>query len=1131
MHWLKFVKNWKYSLSALSCWGMLLFFSPAFSQESSVLASGTWYKIAIVQTGVYQIDYNMLREMGIEASTIAPDRIQIYGNGGRMLPQANNAARPRDLVQNAILVKGQEDGRFDANDLIYFYGEGTTTINYDSVKASLSHQINTYSDTSYYFLTIGENKGLRIKSQASLLKRNPVVKDQFDDYWFYEKESVNLLHSGREWWGEYLATSSAFNIPASIPGLVPDSDMLMLTSAISNSYVKNRFLWQINGKDIGQTTTGTIQQNQYDPKGTYDQKGIKSDAVFKVKAASQPMTLSVAFDKSSQTSAQAYLNFVALQVKRELRPYDKQQIYRFLPAVQDTISYVLKDLPADWQWWNISNPALPVISLPATDGVYTENGGKTLKEFAGFTPAQALKPIGWRRIPNQNIVSGIVPDLLIITSAAWLSEAKRLVAFREDHDGMSTAVVTIPEIFNEFSSGKTDVTALRDFIRTLYNRDPARLKYVLLFGDATYDYKNILQNQTVQQRQSWVPVYESRESLDPIYTYSSDDYFGFMEAREGEWLETVAGDHSMEIGVGRLPVKSVSEARIVVDKLINYASKPSLGAWRNSVRFVADDGDGATHQQHADELEQLIQPALLSGKIFLDAYPQTTTALGQKVPEASAAIRKSINDGSLIVNYIGHGGTSGWAEEQVLTLGDMQTARGYNNLPLLITATCDFGRYDDPGLVSGGELMVLSPRGAAIATVSTTRPVYSSTNFTINKAFYQSVLDLGSTVRMGDIIKRTKNNSLVGSLNRNFALLGDPSMRLARGLQQIRWLQRPDTLRAMQKVSLQGGIYNTDESQIDATFTGTARITVFDKQVNFKTLGTEGTAAKEYSEFRSKLFDGSVAVKNGQFTCEFVMPKDIDYRFGLGRVSAYAVASDSTRDASAQLDVLVGGSAIATDDREAPKVSGYMNEPAFRNGDVIPSSSVLFLKLSDQNGINVSKAGIGHDILLTLNDTLNIILNDFYIADTDSYASGTIRYPFENLPSGKYTIRIKVWDTYNNSSELAFGFQVGTPSGIKISAFKVYPNPFDQEFSFELNHNRADEDVEIVLNLFQKTGQHLVTLKWQYYNSERIIRETIPSLHLKSLNVFGLQYLYSLEIRSLKDNSLDKRSGKLSRVP
>jgi len=462
----------------------------------------------------------------------------------------------------------------------------------------------------------------------------------------------------------------------------------------------------------------------------------------------------------------------------------------------------------------------------------------------------------------------------------------------------------------------------------------------------------------------------------------------------------------------------------------------------------------------------------------------------------------------------------------------MQSVRGMNNLPLLFTATCDFGRYDDPGIVSGAELMVLSPRGAAIGAISTTRPVYSSTNFTLSKAFYETLIKSGTNARTGDIFKETKNKALSGSLNRNFTLLADPSMRLARAQKRIRWAMPPDTLRALQKVSLQGEVYNPADGLTDSLFEGMASVEIYDKQSAFKTLGNEGNP-ESYSEFRTRLFNGSVKVVSGKFTCDFIMPKDIDYRTGTGRANIFAYQTGNTlSDAAAQLNVIVGGSVQPAADHTPPELEAYLNSAAFKPGDTVDPSSVLYVKVSDDNGINISDAGIGHGITLTINDTLTVTLNNYFTADLNDYRSGTIRYPLENMPAGKYVIRLKVWDTYNNLSEIAFDFQVGIPSGIKFNALTIYPNPFHKDFSFELIHNRVNEDVEVIFSILLNNGQLLSTFQKQYYISEPMLKETLSTLDPGENRIqYNVPLLYQIRIRSLKDNSSDQRSGKLIRYP
>jgi hypothetical protein len=1126
MRWLKHVDI----VGALLLWSlsfMAASISESYAQQSAMLSSGQVFRLAITKSGVHKVDQGFLKTMGVDVASLNPDKIRLFGNGGRMLPQKNADNRQSELMENAVWIQGGEDGKFDAADALFFYAEGPHVVIADTLTRRLSHQINHYSDTTFYFLAIGAENGLRIKFAPGIPSgAAQSVTSTFTDYWFHEKELVNVLKSGREWWGEYITGAAPFTLKAPLPGITPGSEMYFSGSALGSAQVSTKFFWQVNGQLLGESAVRPVGA------GTYDIRGQRIDVRYAVTAppGSPDITLGVSYDRNGQSSAQGYLNYMALQVQRELAPYAEQQVYRFFPGSSDTATYQFKNTTSDFLLWDITNKARPV-SLPLINGRLASLKGQAFRSFIGFNTSQAYIPDTWQILPHQSISSPPSPDLLIVTASAWKAQAQQLASFREENDGLQTLVVTQQEIYNEFSSGKPDVSAIRDFAKKLYDQESGKLKYLLLFGDASYDYRNILKGQSAFTQHNLIPVYESRESLNPVYTYSSDDFFGFMEDHEGEWIETGAGNHSLDIGVGRLPVKSVTEAQTVVDKLIRYGSQSyGKGIWRNKIAFVADDGDGNIHQKDADSLASMSSGSFFTSRIFLDAYPQTTSELGQRVPAVNEQIRKNINEGVLILNYTGHGGTSGWAEEQVLTIGDMQSVRGMENLPLLLTATCDFGRYDDPSVVSGAELMVISPRGGAIGAISTTRPVYSSTNFRINKSFYDALNSSQPSAKFGSIFRDTKNNGLFDVLNRNFTLLGDPSMRLAVAEKKVRFRESPDTLRALQKVNLTMEVVDSGTGNVDAAFNGIARVVVYDKENRFRTLGNQDSR-EVYREFRSKLFDGQVSVVNGKLDCEFLMPKDMDYSYGPGKVNVYATRSDGLADAGDQLSVVTGGSAPMHVDITPPEIEAWLNDETFRSGDVTNDSPTLMITLRDDSGINVSKAGIGHDITLTLNDSLVLTLNDYYMADLDSYKSGRIIYPFESLPPGNYQIRIKVWDIYTNPAETAFGFQVESSNGIKLQELKVFPNPFDKDLSFELSHNRPNDDIEIVFRLFTEKGQQLDKLYWRYYSGEQTIRQSLMNSSLSGILQKLIAYMYSIEVRSLKDNTVDKRGGRLVRSP
>ena len=1125
-------KNTSYQIALLFFWIVTVHGSIVNAQSTSVLNSGQWIKIEITETGIYKINADWIRKAGIDPSTFDPRNLQLYGNGPTLLPQAISSPRPVDLIQNAVWVEGEEDGKLDPSDALYFYAEGPNTIQYDSSNRSLTHQIHYYSAANYYFLTVGSQPGLRVQEKPQT-SDNAYLIDQYDDYWFYENQTFNLLHSGREWWGEYLGLTPSLTVPFSLPDVVPDSKAILRLRGIASAQVATKLIGSVNGHIIGEQNFTTV------PTGTYDVKAVisKKDYSFTYTAgATSATSVTVTFDKNGQSSASAYLDYLALQVKRYLKYGDQTQIFRFVPGAVKQVKYRLQTTSRALHVWDISRPAIPgKVALQTgteSDVFFSNNDGDVFRSYLAFSPSAAKNPGLSYRISNQTIRSSPVPDLLIITAPSLLEKASQLANLRRQQDNLDVEVVTTDQIYNEFSSGKADVTAIRDFVRHLYRSQSGKLKYLLLFGDATYDYKNHLEL-TFPAGHAFVPTYESIESLDPVASYSSDDYFGFLEDHEGQWAETNTGNHTLDIGIGRIPVKNPGEAQIFIDKLTHYATSPATRRnWRNRIMFVADDGDFNLHQQHADALATMVEPQLLPTRLFIDAFPQTTTDEGQKSPQVQANLRKGIEEGTLILNYTGHGGVSGWAEEQILTLKDMLSLRGYNNLPLLITATCEFGRYDNPSIVSGAELLALSPKGASIGSLTTTRPVYASNNFTLNKAFYSALLQQGASARLGDLMVYTKNNSLDGSRNRNFVLLGDPSMRLARAEYQIKWDVAPDTLRALQKVTLRGKIADGVNGSDLSTFNGHAQVSVFDKRVSFRTLGGSENTSETYQEIKNKLFEGTVSVTGGKFKIEFIVPRDIDYRIGEGRISIYALSSDSLSDAAGQLPIQVGGSLNTPLNTTSPVIKAYLNTNSFRDGDEVTPTPVLWVDIFAENGINLSTSGLNHSLTAQLNDTISYDLSPYFTSLEDDFKKGVIRFPFEELPTGNYVIKIKVWDTHTNSAETTFRFKVGKEQGVQLISSVIFPNPFKDELSFEIAHNRENEDIEIDFRIITLSGQTVFNFQKMYFNSSSKISETVPVNAVNTIQSSGIHlYLYELSIRSSKDGSSHRKTGKIIHKP
>jgi hypothetical protein len=1098
----------------------------------SVLREGIWIKIGVTESGVYRLNQAQLVQLNPAFATADPRKLRLYGNGGAMLPQPNATHRPTDLTENAIQVSGETDGRFDAGDALVFFGQSPHVIKYDSVARRFTHQINPYSDTTFYFLTIGSATGLRITDRAAgSLGATPTVTT-FDDYQFHEQDLLKLpaVRSGREWLGEYLTTDTTKVIPFDVPGLIANTPVRLAASVVAGATVSTQFRLQLNDQLVGTMPMTSISGYEYDYQGV----ARKDTFLSKLTTTDSPVRLAITFRKNGLYSAQGYLNYLAAQFRRELRQYDKPTWIRRVAAGQ----YTIKQATASLRVWDVTNPLVPVaqgytLSSTQEAGWVSSRPG----DYFLFTDAQRLSPAALATVANQDLHSQDTPDLIVVSPFAWLDQAERLAKFRRDHDQLSVLVVTTKQVYNEFGSGQADPTAIRDMVRYFYQKQPAKLRYLLLFGDATYDYRNISAQISASQLANMVPVYESRESLHPVLSYSSDDYFGFMDASEGEWPETGTGDYLVDIGVGRLPVKSVDEARTVVDKLIRYSSDASLaGDWQTRVMLVADDGDYNIHQQDADLMARRIEktaPAYRPERVFLDDYPQENTSAGQKAPVVNQLINQAVTDGRLIINYSGHGGVVGLADEQIVTLQDILSWKN-GRLPLFVTATCQFGRYDDPNVNSGAELTLLSRTGGGIGLLTTTRPVYANTNLLLNEAFYNTVFTPvnGQMPRLGDVMRGTKNNSLSGPVNRNFALLGDPSMRLAYPQAQAVLTQvngkvvtatRTDTLKALQTVELTGEIHQQTQQLSD--FTGTIRLSLYDKAITHTTLGSEaGSPKMTYQAFSNPIFTGQVPVQQGRFVTRFTMPKDIDYTVGLGKLYLYAVKSDSSLEALGSYDSLrIGGSVFADSIDTQPPVVKLSVVGGTLEGEVVHCTGPdvpLLIDLTDNRGINIARSGLGHELTAQLDSQPVVVLNETYVANSSDGRQGEAQYTFRDVTPGTYTIRVKAWDINNNSSEGALTIVVSERPGLALRTLRASPNPVIAQTTLTVELNRSGEPLDWTLGIYDLNSRLLNQQTGQCTNCDATVDVGVwDGLTSAGQPVSNGLYIVRLEIRSASDGT------------
>ena len=1104
------------------------------------------FKMAVEKDGVYKISHEMLKKMGINPGEVDPAKIKIFGRGGGMLSQTITTPLPV-LHENAIFVYGQADGKFDRDDFVLFYAEGPDQCEFVPERGVFRYQNNLYSDKNYYFLEISLHNGKRITASENLEGQFPVITS-FNDYAVHEADQKNILGSGREWYGEMLGVlSNELTLTFEVPGILPFSPITIVSDVIGQSYASASFRISLNGVNIGEQPIIPISSATYGIKG-YDRRDTLLVAEDVVNASDrEQQEIRYDFMKASGYS-QGYLDYVLMNFERTLRLYGDQTIFISGASMENTAStFQISSSTPDAFIWDVTDPGNVVnqaFTVSGTNAVFSTSTSE-LKKFIVFTsdfPAPEL--IG--DVELTGLTSLEAANFIIVTHPLFLAEAERLAEHRATFNNWTVHVVTTEEIYNEFSSGRQDVSAIRNFVKTIYDKDPAKLKALLLFGRGSYDYKERVPNNT-----NFVATYESRKSIQPLETYSSDDFFGFMEEGEGDWSEgSPVRNHTLDVGVGRLPVKNLQEAKNVVDKIIQYDTKKELrGYWQKEIVFVADDGStsdswNSLHQFQANSLADLIEelePGMDAKKMFMGTYQKSLTAGAETVPRLADDIQRAFEKGALIINYTGHGSERIWADEGIFTAAHISKLRN-DIYPFLVTATCEFGRHDDPLQPSSAEGTIVKENGGSIGLVTTSRPVNAGTNFELNRAFYEALLTKENNryLTLGEVFARTKNNSLSGVANRNFSLLGDPSMTLALPADQVtinsvQTAVGSDTLKALSHVIVTGEIQDASGATL-TDFNGFVEAALFDKKTDFETIGRNNPAFT-FKQWHNILFRGRASVKDGNFKLEFIVPKNISYQIAEGRFSFYAVDTNSGREAKGVSNSFrIGGTETQiAGDLTPPHIELFLGDTTFLPGGIASPDTWLIARLSDVSGINISDYGIGNSLVATIDGASDVhVLNHYYVAGPDDFTKGTIRYPLRGVEPGKHTLTLKAWDTHNNPGEATIEFVVTEGDGIVIENFECYPNPIVDQATFFFTHNRSGDDLEAQLFIYSAAGILINAVRVDLRKSEYEANLMGMSEFIELRNPGGPEnklqpgmYVARLIVRSLTNGSKNEQVTKL----
>lgn len=1049
-------------------------------KNSSLLNTGDWVKLLVNTDGVYKLTQAYLNNAGLNLMGVSIDKIRMYGYGAGILPEHNAATVYDDLEEIAIYINDlNNNGIFDASDEVWFYGEAPDKWQYDNVTKLYRRFRHFYSDNSGYFITIADAGGKRITQEASAPGLANYTSNQTDACMHFETDKYNLLKSGKEWFGFEFDRVTRYNFSHNLPGLVPGTDAIFQSRASGRAEFNSNLLVTING-------TNALTQS-FDGLGSLSYESLFATSPQIDRSNFVPAaTLQISYNYPKVSgNAKAWLDYYEIIYRRSLSVDGQLNIMDSKGVGAGLNKFLINSTTKPAVWEVSKHQDVKAIDVQSSrSDWYFQFAADSLRSFVAFN-GNLMQPAFAEKVNNQNLHSLRNIDYVMVSHPEFLEAADELAAFHTEKSGLSVKVVTPSQIYNEFSSGIQDVSAIRNFLRMLYDESaPGKEpKFLLLFGDASYDYKDINPKNT-----NFVPTYQTLQSTHPVFSICADDYFALMDEDEGN---DFANKGSLDLGVGRMPVTSLQQAKEMVAKVKRYAGKENLGNWRNEIYLFGDDQDGNVHLNDCEFFSGIIESENLTHnikKVYSDAYKQVAVGNGHRYPDVSKEFNNAFNDGALVVNYSGHGGEVGLGHEILIDVPQINSWKAKNGMPLFITATCGFSRFDDLERTSAGELTLLNPEGGAIALFTTVRLVYSYPNRELNSNFYRKnafKYKKGTDAALGSFFMRTKNATQMSTNNRSFTLLGDPALELAFPEHKVITTEingntnfDTDTLRALSMVEVKGRIEN-EQNMLLQDFNGVLDVKVFAEKQSLSTLGQDADSyVQSFNTYNSIIYKGKASVTDGLFTFSFVMPLDMSIENDFGKISYYA--HNGTIDAHGHEFVFMSPEIDpkAIPDNKGPLINLFMNDTTFRFGGITDENPSIYALVYDESGINTTGIGIGRDISGVLNEESNhrLIMNNNYTANLDDFRRGVINYPLSGLREGKHTLKVKVWDIHNNSSEAYTEFVVAKSSILAIENLLNYPNPFSEKTNFRFEHNKAGEDLQVSIGIFDLAGNKIKQL-------------------------------------------------------
>ena len=1100
--------NFKGYLIALI--GSFCISNSVFAQTDSKLATGKWVKIGITQNGIYKIDATWLDKNKIDRATLNPKQVSLYSTNAGTLPQDLKNSRPQDLEEIPIYFEGEQDNKWDASDSFIFWGNSPHKIRFDFQQKIWVQELHAYSDSSFYFMRLDDPAAKRIVEEKATAGDSKTMEYAWSIF-HYEPETYNLIQSGRQWLGDAFYGTNNKTVQYSLADYKQGINSKLRGRFYSSSVQEGLFSFDLAGNTIESLKIPAISGGRYDNKANF----IDLDMWLTPQIKDNLWSWTINYKNTTGTG---YLDFLSLQYPRVFNAKHENPLYLLPNTTDSSFSISLINANAATQIWlrNGANNWSKMINYSST----LKLNVKPESQLLLFDSQKAISPAFIKLLPNQNINKEIGYELLIISSPALKEAANALAKYKISSPKIATKVVDTEQIYHEYSGGKQDVTAIRDFIYRQYKSPNSTLKYVILLGDASIDYKGKSVVSTDIEKNCFVPTYQSIESFRPLLSYSSDDYFGLLNPEEGDWLEgEKTNKKTLQVAIGRIPAKNPSEANFFVNKLIAYIESKKSNRFKPEVlAWVADDGDANIHMQDAEDFSNLmIKEAndVSIKKLYLDQFEQEIAGGIYTSKKAKDAVISLFNSEADFIHFIGHGSESGWTDEKILTNNDLIGLTNLKHLPFLLTATCQFGRFDDPNQLSGAEISLMSTKGGAIGLISTTRPVFQSSNYLFGQSFYKNLIDHKTQVkyRVGDLFKETKNSSQTGVINRNINLLGDPTLELPWTGQAI--TIKTDTITPGSSQFLEGQLVKNGSTIANAQL----RANLYSPPIKKKTLGTK-TNAYEYFVEGDLIWTSNIQMTGAGFS---VSQKSIPKSNGplMGKIIGQSNTGEKINGFKS-LPVSISNS--VTMDTKPPSIT--VMEPESNKFQTMNSSFELKIRLEDDNSLRWANDK-NEFAELIVNDTLRIKFSDYFIPDVGFPQRGIFTYPFKNLKPGNYTFKLNCWDGNYNQQKLIFEMKVINSEASRLE-WVVFPNPMSNRLQFKAIGQIPWDIYQYDLRIFNILGQLLLIKKGNVTYFSNVDFELSIDWSEEELAKLIGESVFKLELLPSKNNETILISGKIT---